>query len=347
MEGSAVGGRGLLRALPSISLPITRDAPRPRPFRAVTDPLDRPELTSAPDPEQLPLGMYEGVPLVPVETVGPDDEVVIIPVREPPVCGEWSYDDSELEEPRFVAKRIDGVPAPTMKATPIAPIRTVVDTRQVTKPAPRPSVPRVGVVVTVAGSEPVPVSRALRPTLEALRLAFEQTPGDTARVLAYVSALEKRNDPTAALAALDRAEGAGADAFAVACARASALGAKLRYEDAERMIRQAAKLRPDDADVHLQTGVLACRRARWKDAIEPLRRAVTLAPENAAAHYHIGEALNHVDDKPGALAAYQRAAELEPDHWRALKGVGIVLDRMGRSPEAADYYRRARDAQRA
>ena len=84
MEGSAVGGRGLLRALPSISLPITRDAPRPRPFRAVTDPLDRPELTSAPDPEQLPLGMYEGVPLVPVETVGPDDEVVIIPVREPP-----------------------------------------------------------------------------------------------------------------------------------------------------------------------------------------------------------------------------------------------------------------------
>lgn len=312
------------------------------------DPFERPESPSAPDPEQLPLGMFEGVPLVPVETHGPDDEVVTIPVREPPVCGEWSYDDAELEEPRFVARRVDGVPAPLMKATPIAPIRTVVDSRPQGKPPARRSAPRVGVVVTVAGApnQEVAPSRALRPTLEALRIAFEQTPADTARVLAYVAALEKKNDAETALAVLDRAEVAGADAFAVACARASALGAQLKYDAAESMIRKAAKLRPDAADVHLQTGILACRRARWRDAIDPLRRAVAQAPDSPAAHYYIGEALNHADDLQGALVAYQRAAELEPDHWRALKGVGIVLDRLGRSPEAADFYRRARDAQR-
>lgn len=311
-------------------------------------PLDRPEPSSAPDPEQLPLGMFEGVPFLPMETHGPDDEILIVPVREPPVCGEWSYDDSELEEPRFVAKRIDGVPQPTMKATPIAPIRTVVDSRPASAPAPRRSVPAAGSVVTIAGAvaKPEP-TRALRPTVEALRLAYEQSPSDTARVLAYVAALEKKNDSTAALTVLDQAEAAGADPFQVTCARANSLGAKLRYDDAEAMIRKAAKLRADAPEVHLQMGILACRRGRWRDAVEPLKRSIALLEANAAAHYHVGEALNHSDDLQGALAAYTRAAALEPDHWRALKGIGIMLDRLGRSPEAAEYYRRARDAQRA
>lgn len=285
--------------------------------------------------------MHEGVPLVPVESYGPDDEVVTVPVREPPVCGEWSYDDSELEEPRFTSRRIDGLETPTIKATPIVPIKVVVEPR-------RPAAPTEPVepVRSWTAEHPMP-SRALRPTVEALRLAFEQTPADTARAIAYVAALEKKGDADTALKVLDAAEAAGAEAFAVTCARASALGAKLRYDDAEQMVKRAAKLRPDAAEVLLQTGVLACRRARWKDAVEPLTKGVALAPESATGHYYLGEALNHADDLQGALAAYTRAAELEPDHWRALKGVGIVLDRLGRSTEAAPFYRRAREAQRA
>lgn len=311
------------------------------------DPFDRPEPISAPDPVQLPLGMFEGVPLVPLETIGPDDEVVVVPVREPPVCGEWSYDDSELEEPRFAARRIDGVPVPTSKATPIVPIRTSIDSRLMTgRAAGRAAVsaPRTDPVRTRLEVAP---SRANRPTIEALRLAFEQTPGDTVRALAYITALEKKGDAGTALTVLDEAEVAGADAFGVTCARASALGAKLRYADAEQMIKKAAKLRPESAEVLLQVGILACRRGRWRDAVEPLQRGAALAPDNATAHYFIGEALNHTDDLPGALVAYERASALEPDHWRALKGVGIVLDRLGRSDEAAAFYRRARDAQRA
>ncbi len=303
--------------------------------------------------------MHEGVPLVPVESYGPDDEVVIIPVREPPVCGEWTYDDAELEEPRFVARRIDGIATPESKATPIQPIRVVADPKGATKTARAvptgAGAPSVGAPATPGGTEPVrprtgeqaAVSRATRPTVEALRLAFEQTPGDTVRALAYIGLLEKKGDAETALKVIDVAEAAGGDLFALTCARASALGAKLRYDDAEKMIRAAAKLRPDAAEVLLQTGILSCRRARWRDAVEPLTLAVALEPDNATAHYYIGEVLNHTDDKKGALAAYERAAELEPDNWRALKGVGIVLDRLGRSTEAAPFYKRAREAQRA
>ena len=310
----------------------------------MTDPLDSPETTSAPDPEQLPLGMFEGVPLLPLETIGPDDQVEVVTVREPPVCGEWSYDDSELEEPRYSAKRIDGVAAPTAKATPIHPIRAIAD--------PKNSATRLAAEASAhepprAAPEPATVARAMRPTLDALRLAFEQTPGDTRRAIAYTTALEKKGDAATALTVLDQAEAAGADALAVTCARASALGARLKYDESEAMIRKAAKLRADAPEVALQRGILACRRGRWREAIEPLQSGVALTPDNATAHYFIGEALNHTDDLAGALAAYQRASELEPDHWRALKGVGIVLDRLGRSGEAAVFYRRARDAQRA
>jgi Flp pilus assembly protein TadD len=310
----------------------------------LTDPLDSPETTSAPDPEQLPLGMFEGVPLLPVETIGPNDEVEVITVREPPVCGEWSYDDSELEEPRFAAKRIDGVAAPTVKATPIHPIRAVADPKNSTVRQAAETPAHEGARPAAELATP---ARAMRPTLDALRLAFEQTPGDTRRAIAYTTALEKKGDAAAALSVLDQAEAAGADAFAVACARASALGARLKYDESEAMIKKAAKLRADAPEVSLQRGILACRRGRWREAVEPLQAGVALAPDNATAHYFIGEALNHTDDLQGALLAYQRASELEPDHWRALKGVGIVLDRLGRSGEAAAYYRRARDAQRA
>lgn len=301
------------------------------------------DLPFTPDPEQLPLGMHEGAPLVPVEALGTTDEVLIVPVREPPVCGEWSYDDSELEEPRFAARRIDGIPVPTSKATPIHPIRVAIEPRAAR--APILEGPSADPVRGRTGEHAVP--RALRPTLDALRLAFEQTPGDTARVLAYVAALEKKGDADTALRALDAAAAAGADDFLLICARASALGAKLRYDEAEKAIRQAAKLRPDAVEVQLQAGVLAFRRGKWRDAVEPLRKVVATDNTIATAHYFLGEALNKTDDLAGALTSFQRAAELEPDHWRALKGVGIVFDRMGRPSEAAPYYRRARDAQRA
>lgn len=301
------------------------------------------EPVSAPDPYQLPLGVFgaEGGVADPAALA---EDVVAVPLREPPVCGEWSYDDSELEEPRFVARRIDGVSAPTSKATPILPIRVVVNPKAMAASAAARAAASPSPLRAAVGHEPH--LRNQRPTIEVLRLVFEQTPSDTARALAYIAAQERANDAAGALKTIERAEAAGADAFLLACARASALGVTLRYDDAAKALKVAEKLKPDHPEVLVQTGILACRRARWKDAIEPLQKGIAAAPEHALAHYFIGEALNHVDRLEEARAAYLRAAELDPENWRALKAVGVVLDRLGRSPEAAEWYRRAREAQR-
>lgn len=298
------------------------------------------EPSSAPDPQQLPLGMHEGEPLVPVEFAAVGEEMVAVPLREPPVCGEWSYDDSELEETRFVARRIDGIAAPTSKATPVMPIKVLVDPKVVS--ARQDGTPNSEHTIAPRPDE----SRGARPTVEALRLAFEQSRSDTTRALAYAAALERVGDAPGALKALDEAKSVGAEPFAIECARASALGAMLKYDDAAKAIKTAAKLRPDDPELDVQTGILNCRRAKWKDAIEPLRKGLAGAPDHAQAHYYIGEALNKSDRLEEARAAYERAAQLDSENWRALKGVGVVLDRLGRSAEAASWYRRARDAQR-
>ena len=300
------------------------------------------EPSSAPDPQQLPLGMHEGDPLVPVEALALGGELAIVPLREPPVCGEWSYDDSELEQTRFVALRIDGVLAPTSKATPVMPIRVLVDPRAIAARQ-RPALS----VAEHAPARPDGASRRQRPTVDALRLAFEQSPGDSTRALTYVAALERSGDSTTALKVLDKAKDAGVDLFAIECARASALGVLLKYDDAAKAIKAAAKIRSDDPEIQIQSGILACRRGRWKDAIEPLQKGVAAVPTHAQAFYYIGEALNQTDRLEEARAAYERAAELEPEHWRAIKGVGMVLDRLGRSTDAAVWYRRARDAQRS
>jgi len=246
------------------------------------------------DPAQLLLGAAEGVPLVPVEAYGPDATPMMIAVREPPVCGEWSYDDREVEEPGGTVLTAVMRPTPAPSEGPTAPI---VEAAPMAAPMVPPMVPPVAPTVRVVTTTPSPAP----PT-----------------------------DPISAHGA-----------------RIEALAAALRYDEAERALRELERAAPDAPQIALYAGILACRRARWKDAIAPLRLATGRLPDHAMAHYHLGEALNQCDDLAGALAAYERAAELDPTHWRALKGVGIVYDRLGRPEAAAPFYRRARDAQRA
>jgi Flp pilus assembly protein TadD len=304
------------------------------------------------DPEQLPLGAFEGVPMLP-DREHPPERGAETPdvVREPPVCGEWSFDVSDDADTRGGALVVDSL------ARPVAPA-----------PLPRPSTSGAGMQRQPMPSRlaPLPPARsaagttatrteAVRapsltpptplPALDELRSIHEAQPGDARTAISLAQALDKRGNIERALSVLQRAIDAGADAVLLRCARATILSGRLRYDDAEAELKKASKIRTDDPDVLLQMGILACRRAKWRDAVEPLEKVVRLDSRSGQAHFYLGEALNKLDRLPDAFAAYERSAELEPENWRALKGVGIVLDRMGRPADAAAYYRRARDAQ--
>jgi tetratricopeptide (TPR) repeat protein len=331
------------------------------------------------DPEQLPLGWPDHAPGTSgaPNTDGVSDAA--IGLREPPVCGEWSFDTADDSESRGGAKLIDGksrgaeppVPMTAASSAPRAVGRTVAPPPPVIAgripsplPAPAPAPPPApiripspapAVSAPIAKPTPSPIRSTANPRMMTpptplpafteLKSVHEAQPGDADSAIALATALDKRGNIEGALTVLLRAIDAGADAVTLRCARATILSGRLRYDDAEAELKRAAKVRSDDPDVLLQQGILACRRAKWRDAVEPLSHLVKLNPLSGPAYFYLGEALNKIDNLQNAYLAYERAAELEPENWRALKGVGIVLDRMGRPADAAIYYRRARDAQ--
>jgi Flp pilus assembly protein TadD len=333
------------------------------------------------DPEQLPLGWPDHAPnaSAPEAARADRDTDSAVVLREPPVCGEWSFDAADDSESRGGAKMVDGktsgaVPPVAMTAASSAPRavgRTVAPPPPVIaprvpspRPAPAPAAPPMPVrtpspapVVTTPMSMPMPspIRSAANPRMMTpptplpafaeLKSVHEAHPGDAGSAIALATALDKRGNIEGALTVLLRAIEAGADAVTLRCARAMILSGRLRYDDAEAELKRAANVRSDDPDVLLQQGNLACRRAKWRDAVEPLSHLVKINPLSGPAHFYLGEALNKIDSLQDAYLAYERAAELEPENWRALKGVGIVLDRMGRPADAATFYRRARDAQ--
>ncbi len=308
------------------------------------------------DPAQLSFGDVEAVPQLRVDRLadgtGATTETAMM-FREPPVCGESSYDDVEDAGPSWSVRIVQEA-----EATPVSPRPRPAIPRAATpasaasprQPAPRLSPPPRAAVghataesaVASLRAAPVAVPSA---ALDPLKRSTEMSPRDADAAIAYATALEKHGDASAALEALDTCLAAGGDELRLICARAFLLGGRLKYDLAEAELRRAAKLRADDAEVQLQVGILACRRARWRDAVEPLQRAASQRDDDALAHFYLGEALNHVDQLAAALGAYERATRLDPANWRAFKGVGIVLDRLGRPGDAAVAYRHMREAQ--
>ncbi|MBW7933655.1 MAG: hypothetical protein H3C62_08610 [Gemmatimonadaceae bacterium] len=329
------------------------------------------------DPAQLSFGDVEAVPQLRVDrqaeaALGGTESAMTY--REPPVCGESSYDDVEDAGPSWSVRIVQEAEATPVSARPRpAPTRPAANTSAPTsrpagswtsagsaKPAApaantehtRPVPPRVAGASRPAASAATAATSAARAVgampsaaLDPLKRSTELSPRDADAAIAYAHALEKQGEASAALDALDQCLAAGGDELRLICARAFLLGGRLKYDLAEAELKRASKLRADDPDVQLQVGVLSCRRARWRDAVEPLQKAASQRADDPLAHFYLGEALNHVDQLAGALRAYERASELDPSNWRAYKGVGIVLDRLGRPADAAVAYRHMREAQ--
>lgn len=334
------------------------------------------------DPAQLSFGDVAAVPQLRVDqqTLGSGDpsESTSVGFREPPVCGESSYDDVEDAGPSWsvrIVQEVESSPssqrarpmtgsrpaaaAPTPTSPPTRPASTWTASASSKAPVSTPAADAARVVAARANAPmrntgthaaPPPPPRPAPSTLpsaalDPLKRSTELSPRDAEAAIAYANALDKHGNASAALAALDECLTAGGDELRLICARAFLLGSRLKYDLAEAELKRAAKLRADDPELQLQSGILSCRRARWRDAVEPLQKAAAQRADDSLAHFYLGEALNHVDQLAAALAAYERATKLDPANWRAYKGVGIVLDRLGRPADAAVAYRHMREVQ--
>jgi len=175
-------------------------------------------------PDQLTLGELDpsASASAPAREPEPDsgaDEGQVA-VREPPVCGEWSFDADESPES---ARRGRTVHADTRRSRWRSGSRS--DARKgASRGRPTPGHQHQRVPPPAASRRPPPL-----PALDELKSIHDAHPGDEQTAMALSNALAKRGNIEGALGVLQRAIDAGADTVTLRCARATILSGRLRY----------------------------------------------------------------------------------------------------------------------
>ncbi|KAL6567660.1 Peroxisomal membrane signal receptor PTS1 [Orobanche gracilis] len=115
----------------------------------------------------------------------------------------------------------------------------------------------------------------------------------------------------------------------------------LYYVDVARLFNDAAKLAPDDADVHIVLGVLYNLSRDYDKAIEAFQTALKLKPRDYSLWNKLGATQANSVHSSDAIFAYQRALDLKPNYVRAWANMGISYANQGMYEDSIRYYVRA------
>jgi len=114
-----------------------------------------------------------------------------------------------------------------------------------------------------------------------------------------------------------------------------------RFADALTPMQYAAKLLPNDADVHGNLGVLLLDLSRFKEAEESLRIAIKLKGNGPDARNNIGIALRELGCLGESEEQLLHALSLKPKFAEAHLNLGITLQQQMRYLDAEKSMRRA------
>ncbi|MFQ5789204.1 MAG: sulfatase-like hydrolase/transferase [Acidobacteriota bacterium] len=114
-----------------------------------------------------------------------------------------------------------------------------------------------------------------------------------------------------------------------------------RNSEAEAILSELTETYGTDAAAAYNLGQTRLMRGDAEGAVEHLRLAARLSPQDADVHHALGNALAAAGHRQKALAEYQKAIDLSPCFARAHSNRGAVLMQMGRLDEALASYQRA------
>ncbi|XP_051124811.1 peroxisome biogenesis protein 5 isoform X2 [Andrographis paniculata] len=115
----------------------------------------------------------------------------------------------------------------------------------------------------------------------------------------------------------------------------------LYYGDVATLFNDAAKLAPEDADVHVVLGVLYNLSREYDRAIEAFQTALKLNPQDYSLWNKLGATQANSVQSADAILAYQQALDLKPNYVRAWANMGISYANQGMYEESIRYYVRA------
>ena len=114
-----------------------------------------------------------------------------------------------------------------------------------------------------------------------------------------------------------------------------------RVSEAERLLRRAVLIAPNDLSSRNALGLCLLRLERPAEALEQFEALLKLNPRLPYAHASHGNSLLALGAIVEAEASYQRALALEPDQVLALAGLAHIASGRGAYPEARTWAEKA------
>jgi tetratricopeptide (TPR) repeat protein len=99
---------------------------------------------------------------------------------------------------------------------------------------------------------------------------------------------------------------------------------RTRYEEAEKHIKQAIALAPEDAYSWSVLGQLKFRQEKYDDALDALSRAAKLDPQDAQIQNYLGITLSQKGMRGPAETALRKAIQLDPENASAHHNLAVV-----------------------
>jgi tetratricopeptide (TPR) repeat protein len=93
----------------------------------------------------------------------------------------------------------------------------------------------------------------------------------------------------------------------------------LNLDEAERLIKEALKYKPDDGYITDSLGWVYYKKGEFDKALKYLKKAIELVPDDPIMLEHIGDAYLKLDDKPNALKFYLKSLKVKDKDTEALK----------------------------
>ena len=105
-----------------------------------------------------------------------------------------------------------------------------------------------------------------------------------------------------------------------------------KLKEAEDALREALRMEPDNAMLHVNLGNLQDQAGQKDDALKSYLKALELEPKNVNAHYNLGLLYVELGKYQEAKKAFSEALQLAPDDPETKKQLDLVTKKLGGSP---------------
>lgn len=111
---------------------------------------------------------------------------------------------------------------------------------------------------------------------------------------------------------------------------------KRDYQGAINAFNQALAINHNDAEAHVNRGIVYDELGNIRQAIEDYNQAISLKPKLAEAYYNRGNAYNQLGDFKQAVKDYDQAISINPKYTYAYANRATTYYSLGKKQEAIE-----------